>query len=188
MGKFNIGKQMAVTNDSWRPIVPKHKHCWYAQNLYSYRVFFSFLPKIFRVIATPELINEVKVIHHYVIEEKFLVSNSENHDGFRNLFTALIELSWRLATVRVTKGNHSIEIRCTLEKELLKTTLFLTFGIVYHPLKIAPATRWNMLLHKRFGRYRLYVMATHECLTRFPQFVRHCVRLCASTSHKHHEK
>ena len=71
---------------------------------------------------------------------------------------------------------------------LSKTTLFLTFGIVYHPLKIAPAIRWNMLLHKRFGRYRLYVMAIHECLARLSQFVRYWVRLCASTCHKHHQK
>ena len=79
-------------------------------------------------------------------------------------------------TGRVTKGNHSLEIRSVLENnELLTTTLFLIFGIVYHPLKIAPAIRWNMLLHKCFGRYRLYVMAIHECLARLSQFVRHWV-------------
>ena len=64
--------------------------------------------------------------------------------------------------------------------------LLILINLLY--LKIAPAIRLNMLLHKRFGRYRLYVMAIHECLARLSQFVRHWVRFCASTCHKHHQK
>ena len=141
-------------------------------------IFFSLLPKIIPVVTTLILKKLIKSYtpSHYRREVSGLWANSENHDGFRNLFTALIESSWRHVTGRVTKGNHSLEIRSVLENnELLTTTLFLIFGIVYHPLKIAPAIRWNMLLHKCFGRYRLYVMAIHEYLTRSSQFVRHWV-------------
>ena len=164
-------------------MVPKRKHCWYAQN--SYRDFFSLLPKIFPVVTTLILKKKLKVILLHIIEENFfgLWANSENHDGFRNLFTALIESSWRHVTGRVTKRNHLLEIRSVLESnELLTTTLFLIFGIVYHPLKIAPAIRWNMLLHKCFGRYRLYdsIMAIHEYLTRSSQFVFICTVFSSS--------
>ena len=56
-------------------------------------------------------------------------------------------------TKRMTKGNYSLEVRSALEnKGLLNTKLFLICGFVYHPLKIALAIRWNILLHKRFGR------------------------------------
>ena len=56
-------------------------------------------------------------------------------------------------TKRITKGNYSLEVRSALEnKGLLNTKLFLICGFVYHPLKIALAIRWNILLHKRFGR------------------------------------
>ena len=157
-------------------MVPKRKHCWYAQN--SYRDFFFFVAEDHSRCHNSNIKKLIKSYtpSHYRREVSGLWANSENHDGFRNLFTALIESSWRHVTGRVTKRNHSLEIRSVLENnELLTTTLFLIFGIVYHPLKIAPAIRWNMLLHKCFGRYRLYVMAIHECLARLSQFVRHWV-------------
>ena len=56
-------------------------------------------------------------------------------------------------TKSMTKGNYSLEVRSALEnKGLLNTKLFLICGFVYYPLKIALAIRWNILLHKRFGR------------------------------------
>ena len=78
----------------------------------------------------------------------------------------------------MTKGNYSLEVRSALEnKGLLNTKLFLICGFVYHPLKLALAIRWNILLHKCLGRKRLYVVETYEYLghiglfTRSSQFV-----------------
>ena len=115
--------------------------------------------------------NAFKVIHHHVILYKF---------PFRKLFTALIESSFRHVTERVIKRKQSFESRSApRNKELLKKKLFLTVDFVYHPLKIALVIRWNKLLHKCFGLYRLYVMALYEYLahvwlfTRSAQFVWH---------------
>ena len=76
-----------------------------------------------------------------------MCANSENHDRFLSLFTALIESSSRHTTEHVTREIICLRFVVLSETEL-KTKLFLTFGFVYHPLKITLATQWNILLHK----------------------------------------
>lgn len=89
-------------------------------------------------------INQIYIPSHYQTEVSGVCANSENHDRFLSLFTALIESSFRHTTEHVTREIICLRFIVLSETEL-KTKLFLTFGFVYHPLKITLATQWNIL-------------------------------------------
>ena len=112
-----------------------------------------------------------------------MCANSENHDRFLSLFTALIESSFRHMTEHVTR--EIICLRFVVLSETVENKIISHFWFCLPSPENHSGHPMEYTFTQMFGHYWLSVMVIYEYLgyvglfTQLLQFVRHQVGFCA---------